>query len=386
MASSQKLDVKIQIEGCTWSIIMEKDVKILTSGVCRVSQVKDTLIFMIGEETYALKQGMPVVLQISDERIVFVFKCPKDVDAMFGLSTANSKDAQKLAQLLRETMLIQEGTLEEEKKEEVKEGSKVAKYGNKLASVISKGGKLGLSTIDKGTEKTKRGIKIVTHKAKEKIPKKQEATIISESTKARVQKAKMASVMAVSVSSAMLAGAIEAANQMSDGLKPMLSEYLEKKGLKTDKPAGPKTEATINVTKQSVRATLELYIAMKEASLALMAASLDAGAELIEHRYGDDAGALAKDASEAVQNALEASQNLGGFGIKATAKKVMVDTVLKSVDQDEKKDVSEQTDTAATKPVVNESAKDALTTQQNGKDRLAFQLPVRETSKNLEMD
>ena len=33
-------------------------------------------------------------------------------------------------------------------------------YGNKLASVISKGGKLGLDVIDKGTEKTKNGISI----------------------------------------------------------------------------------------------------------------------------------------------------------------------------------------------------------------------------------
>merc|ERR1719204_786188 len=153
----------------------------------------------------------------------------------------------------------------------------------------------------------------------------------------------MASLMAVNVSSAMLKGALEAANQMSDSLKPMLSEYLEKKGLKTDKPPGPKTEVAIDVTKQSLKATLELYLAMKEASLALMAASLDAGAELIEHRYGDEAGAVAKDASDAVKNALEASQNLGGVGIKATAKKVMVETVLKTVDEDEKKDISEET-------------------------------------------
>jgi len=352
-------------------------VKPITSGVCRVSQVEDTLIFMIEKETYALKQDMPVVLQSSDDRMVFVFKCPNDADAMFGLSTANSKDAVQLAQLLRKMMLIQETTLDEEKKEEVKESSTVVKYGNKLASVISKGGKIGLSTIDKGTEKTKRGIQIVTGKAKERIPQKEEATKVSEATKARVQKAKMASVMAVNVSSAMLKGALEAANQMSDSLKPMLSDYLEKKGLKTDKPPGPKTEVAIDVTKQSLKATLELYLAMKEASLALMAASLDAGAELIEHRYGDEAGAVAKDASDAVKNALEASQNLGGVGIKATAKKVMVETVLKSVDEDEKEVISEMTNTAATK-----SNNNLLSV----KDGLAIPANVRETSKSLEMD
>merc|ERR1712087_106745 len=158
----------------------------------------------------------------------------------FGLSTSNSSEAQDLAELLRKMMHIEVPTTEEEKKEEIKESCKVAKYGNKLASVISKGGKLGLSTIDKGTAKTKQGIKIATRKAKEKIPKKQEATKISEDTKEKVQKAKMASVVAVNVSAAMIKGAMEAANQMSETLAPALNDYLQKKGLKSDKPAGPK--------------------------------------------------------------------------------------------------------------------------------------------------
>merc|ERR1719289_127664 len=149
----------------------------------------------------------------------------------------------------------------------------------------------------------------------------------------------------------MLKGALEAANQMSDSLKPILSDYLEKKGLKSDKPAGPKTEATINVGKQSVKAALELYIAMKDASIALMAASLDAGAEIIEHRYGEEAGALARDAKDTVNNALNVSQNLGGLGVKATAKKVMVQTVLKSVDDEgEKKETAEESKESAAKP------------------------------------
>jgi len=375
MASSQKLDVKIQIEGCTWSLIVGKEVKPLTSGVCKVSQLEDTLIFMIEKETYAQKKGMPVVLQTTDEKVVFVFKCPEDGDAMFGLSAPNSQQTQELTLLLRKMMYIEEPQKEEEKKEEVKESSKVAEYGNKLASVISKGGKLGLSTIDKGTEKTKRGIKIVTDKAKEKIPKKQEATKVSDATRDRVEKAKMASVMAVNVSSAMIKGAMEAANQMSDSLKPVLSDYLEKKGLKSDKPAGPKTKATINVTKESVKTALELYVAMKDASYALMSATLDAGAEIVHHRYGDEAGAVARDAKDAVQNALEATQNLGGLGIKATAKKVMVDTVLKTVDDDEKKDTSEQLDVFKAKLPKEFSS-----------EGLAIPTEVRETSKALQMD
>merc|ERR1719233_2472669 len=131
----------------------------------------------------------------------------------------------------------------EEQKEEKESGSKVKKYSNKLASVISKGGKLGLEVIDKGTEKTKKGIFVLADKAKTKIPKSEQPATVSQSTKAKIEKAKMASTMAVTVSASMVKGAMEAANQMSDQLKPMLTDYLEKKGIKTDKPAGPKTDA-----------------------------------------------------------------------------------------------------------------------------------------------
>jgi len=386
MASSQKLDIKIHIKGCSWSIIIDKEIKPIAHGVCKVSQVGDTLIFMIEQETYGLKKGMPVVLQSEGDKVVFIFKSPEDEDAMFGLATSNSSEAQDLAELLRQMMHIEEPATEEEKKEETKESCTVAKYGNKLASVISKGGKLGLSTIDKGTAKTKQGIKIATRKAKEKIPKKQEATKISEDTKEKVQKAKMASAVAVNVSAAMIKGALEAANQMSDTLAPALNDYLQKKGLKSDKPAGPKTEATINVGKQSVKAALELYIAMKDASIALMAASLEAGAEIIEHRYGDEAGALARDAKDTVNNALSVSQNLGGLGVKATAKKVMVQTVLKSVDGDdcEKKETAEESKVSLGKPPETGAA----LSPEPSSSGLALAVPdqKRETSKALQMD
>jgi len=203
-------------------------------------------------------------------------------------------------------------------------------------------------------------------------------------TKDRVQKAKMASLMAVNVSSAMLKGALEAANQMSDSLKPVLSEYLEKKGLKSDKPTGPKTEATINVGKQSVKAALELYIAMKEASLALMAASLDAGAEIAEHRYGAEVGAIAKDLSKTAQNALEASQNLGGVGIKSTAKKVMVESVLKVVDEDEKEVTSGESKEIIA--MIPREGTDRDNEVKPPSENITASLPGREVSSAYQMD
>merc|ERR1711920_334170 len=69
-------------------------------------------------------------------------------------------------------------------------------------------------------------------------------------------------------------------------------------------------------------------------AVSVMAASMDATAELIDHRYGNEAGGVAKDASNTAKNALEVTKNIGGLGIKSMAKKLAVDTVLKSVDDE----------------------------------------------------
>merc|ERR1711920_910964 len=264
---------------------------------------------------------------------VFVFRSQND-DLMYGLSAPNSKGAHELKDMLNEMMLLEDSTYEEQK-EEKENSSKVKSYGNKLASVISKGGKLGLDVIEKGTEKTKDGICVLTDKAKTKIPKSEKPMEVSESTRAKIEKAKLASTMAVTISASMLQGAIETANQMSIQLKPLLSDYLEKKGISTDKPAGPKTDAAVTVGKQSIKTGLEIYLAMKEASSVLMAAGLDASAELIEHRYGAEAGSAARDVAQACKNTLQASKNISGVGIKQTAKRVLTDTAISSLDSPE---------------------------------------------------
>jgi len=354
------LDVKIQIQNCTWSEVSGQNVKPRAAGTCKVCQMNDTLLLLIGDVTYALNRGMPVVLQSSKERTVIVFRSQDD-DIMYGLSAPVSKNSQAFETLLRDTMYIEEDVLSEQKVEEEVNNTKVTKYSNKLVSVLSKGGKIGLEVIEKGTDKTKKGITIFTEKAKDKIPKRDRPANVSIETKAKIEKAKLASGMAVTVSSSLLKGALEAANNVTEQIKPVLSEYLEKKGIKTDKPAGPKTEAAINVGKQSMKTALELYLAMKDASAVLMAASLDATAELIEHRYGDDAGAAARDVAVAGKNALEATRNIKAVGVKQAAKRVLTDTAVRSLDAPEEARQAKQQREAAKVLVTDSEAKEDLT-------------------------
>jgi len=328
-------NIKIKLPCCTWSSIKGADVQILATGVCAVGRIDDSLIFTIGTVEHYLKGGMPVVIQATEDRVVFIFQSSEE-GVLFGLATTSMDLASDVKQLLAEMRCLEVSHSErDEKKEEQKNStSTVARNVNKLASIISRGGKLGLNVIDSGTEKMKKGINIATEKAKERIPQKEIPTTVSESTRVKVEKARMASGVAVTVTSAMFKGAMDAVTQMSDSLKPVLSGYLENAGVKSDEPTGPKTKAAINVTKQSAKAALEIYLGMREAAVSVMSASMDATAELIDHRYGNEAGRVAKDASNTAKNALEVTQNIGGLGIKSIAKKLAVDTVLKSVDDE----------------------------------------------------
>jgi len=379
-AKEEELSVKLAIHHAVWTHVEKgQDVSTKGQGVCQVCDLGEMLFFQIGSINYALKAGMPVVSQETDDRVVVIF-ASKKAGVHYGLSAPNNEETQALLALLKSKMFLEVPTEEEKKAEEKAEKSKVARAGNKLASIISKGGKLGGKAIEKGTEATKKGIRKGVEVAKKKVKPKDEATKVSDKTKARVEKAKQASGMAVQVSSAMLKGAMETANQLSDQLNGPLSEYLEKKGLKTGKPDGPKAAAAKNVGKQSVKVAIELYIAMKEASVQLMGEVLDAGAELVDHRYGADAGSVAKDASGAGKNALKAASNVGGLGMKAVGKKIAADTVLKSIDDPKKGDDKREAKKAASALVDSAEADPDKT-----KPKEAVHAAVK-TKSALEMD
>lgn len=327
-------NVKINLPDCTWTRIKGSNVQVIATGTCTVDRIDDSLTFSIGAVVHHLKGGMPVVHQATEERVVFILQSSEE-GVLLGLATTSIRIAPLVQKLLEDIKCLEAPGIEIDEKKEEKKESTVAKHVNKLASVISRGGKLGLHVIDSGTERVKQGIHSATEKAKEKLPQKEVPTQVSDATRAKVEKARMASNVAVNVTSAMFQGAMDAVTQMSDSLKPVLTEYLEKAGVKSDKPTGPKTKAAINVTKSSAKAALEIYLATREAAVAVMSASMDATAELIDHRYGQEAGGVAKDASNTAKNALEVTKNIGGLGVKSIAKKLAVDTVLKSVEEPE---------------------------------------------------
>jgi len=326
------LNVKIQIPNSSWNEITGKNIKLVASGTCKVCEVEDALLLLIGDITFAIKKEMPVVLQSKKSRMVFTFRSEKD-ELLYGLCTAKSPNAQEFTTILRDMMCLEETTSEDEK-EEKESSCKIQSFGNKLASVISKGGKIGMDFIDKGSEKTKDGLDTLTAVAKEKVPTTDKTVEVPSEATAKIETAKKVTGVAVTISAALLSRALEAANTVATQFDPAVCDYLEKKGLKKKMPI---TTAAINVGKTTVKTAFDLYLALREASLALIEDTLDATADIIEHRYGADSGlaAMARDIAQTAENAIDVSENIGAPALKKVIQALDSDEDEKEVEQKE---------------------------------------------------
>jgi len=314
----QQNEPKTVIPNCSWVEIRGNDVKIIECGECRVFKESHSLHIHIGQVKYILKPGMPVVLQNADDRVVFVFASDEE-DKMYGFWSSNSEDIQTLKLLLNEHMW----------QEKVKSDTpKVVAYGDKLSSMISSLGKHGVSAISRASNITMKGIDILTEKSKQNISKAESELEVSEAAKMNVARAKSATNLAVGVSSTVLKQGMSAAKVMTDQMKPVVKDYMKKKGLASDKPAGPKTKAAITVGKQTVKSGLEVYFAMKDAAKAVLFHAFDATTEMVDHRYGDAAGNVAKDLSKAAQNTVELASQYSKLGITKAAKNVVISNLL----------------------------------------------------------
>jgi len=315
------------ISNCSWREIKGSVVTLLSSGECKVFKENDCLHICIGDVMYILKPGMDVVLQSTEDRTVIVFQGDGS-GTMFGLDTQNLDEIDAFKLILNDWI----------RKEEVKK-PRVSIYGEMLSSSIAKFGKHGVSAISRAKSLTIKGIDIIAEKSKQKVSKMESPMHISEKTKANIGSTKAATNVAVMVSSSMMKGGLESAQKITNEIKPLVKNYMKEKGILSDKPVGPKSKAAIDVGKQSMKTGLELFIAMKEAARAVMFHTMDASADMVDHRYGEDAGNVAKDVSRSLQNTLEITSNIGQLGIAKTAKKMALDGIN---EESVKDDVSEE--------------------------------------------
>lgn len=289
------------------------------------------MLLMIGDNfQYALSKKLPA-MRVADRNYVF----PSD-DQFFGVvlnPETTVEEIEVFETFLQEYAVFriskyvdQSGSIEE--MEESKDGelalvkhspSRVADGGHKVAKAIGVGGTHLAKGIKTAAVFGGKGILSGSRFVRSKIKRRDEKTEVSDKTKKRIKAAKVASTGIVTVSKALVVGAVAAAGAISTGIANAASETSY--GKKLSEQSGPKTEAAKHVVKNSVVAAVEIIVALEEAGLQLLKDTGTATADVLEHRYGEEVGEASKDVMGVAYDLGSAKIAMNKVGVKAMAKR-----------------------------------------------------------------
>lgn len=290
------------------------------------------MLLMIGDDfQYALSKKLPA-MRVADRNYVF----PSD-DQFFGVvlnPETTVEEIEVLETFLQEYAVFriskyvdQSGSIEEmEESKDDADGalvkhspSRVADGGHKMAKVIEVGGTQLAKGIKSAAVFGGKGILSGSRFVRSKIKRREEQTEVSDKTKKRIRAAKVASTGIVTVSKALVVGAVAAAGAISSGIANAASETSY--GKKLSEQSGPKTEAAKHVVKSGVIAAVEVIVALEEAGLQLLKDTGTATADVLEHRYGEEVGEASKGVMGVAYDLGSAKIAMNKVGVRAVAKR-----------------------------------------------------------------
>eukprot|EP00456_Euglypha_rotunda_P020128 TRINITY_DN1767_c0_g1_i2.p1 TRINITY_DN1767_c0_g1~~TRINITY_DN1767_c0_g1_i2.p1 ORF type:complete len:232 (+),score=39.46 TRINITY_DN1767_c0_g1_i2:332-1027(+) len=159
-----------------------------------------------------------------------------------------------------------------------------------------------------------------------KIDSNPTPTVVSETTKSRIAKAKVASGAAVKVSRALLAGAMAAVSVISHQVSEAAKET--DIGKKLSDKGSERTEAMKDVAVQSISALVKIYGALELAGLALLSDASEATVKVVKHKYGEEVGHTTAQGLGVVTDMGAASAAMSRVGVTAVAKATVVEATV----------------------------------------------------------
>lgn len=249
------------------------------------------------EAKYALTSALP---SMKAGPRTFLF--PSD-HGYFGMKFGAGVPLQKVGQfqnLLKSfsayseaTDVLQHQDVKKDMNTKVTDGAEVGiKYVNKGTNTV-------VESIDTVSKATSRSIKWATGKLKKRIKKNEKPMVVSEPVKWQAENAKRLGGVAVTFSKSMVTGAVATASQLTSALYE--NTHNTTQGKRVEKVmADPKAQVAAKGAVVAASAAWDIYLAMAEAGVQFVQDVADATADVVEHKYGDDAG-------EATRNGLSAA-------------------------------------------------------------------------------
>lgn len=318
MADSEPADIEatmlFQSSEVSWYEIDQGQQKLLVSGnleaaMC-VHQGQTMLILRIAsawvenqEAKYALTSSLPCMKAGPRE---FLFPSEHGYFGMkFGAAVSLEKIGQ-LVNLLKNFSAYSEATDVLENQQVKKDmNSKVTDSSDVGNKYIQQGANTIVESIDTVSKATSRGIRWATGKLKKKIKPNEKKMEVSEPVKWQAEKMKQMGGVAVTFSKSVVTGAVATASQLTSALYE--NTHDTKQGKQVEKVmADPKAQAAAKSAVVAASAAWEIYLAMAQAGVQFVSDVADATADVVDHKYGEDAGDAARDALSAATQGVQA--------------------------------------------------------------------------------
>jgi len=94
--------------------------------------------------------------------------------------------------------------------------------------------------------------------------------------------------------------------------------------------------------KSTISGVVTIYDEVVNSSLTLMKETGHATANVVEHKYGKDAGAVAKSSAEVIDNMSNTLVNINKLGVKPLAKRIVANTTVDILSDEEEKKQRQQ--------------------------------------------
>eukprot|EP00747_Dinoflagellata_sp_TGD_P033373 gnl/TRDRNA2_/TRDRNA2_136574_c0_seq1.p1 gnl/TRDRNA2_/TRDRNA2_136574_c0~~gnl/TRDRNA2_/TRDRNA2_136574_c0_seq1.p1 ORF type:complete len:404 (+),score=84.53 gnl/TRDRNA2_/TRDRNA2_136574_c0_seq1:90-1301(+) len=187
----------------------------------------------------------------------------------------------------------------------------------RVAGAVEQTGYAVASAIGLASSALTWGIRQATDKAKESkmMEPKQKPMEVGRAAE-HVSSARQATFTVVQLSGVLVESLASAAAGMGERVGEMARPSPDSKAGKSQMVAN----ATL-VGKSSVAATLTVFDALRQAADALVQDTADSGAELVGHKYGDEAGTVTRDGVHCVGNLLKANGNVSAKAVGKTVAK-----------------------------------------------------------------
>merc|ERR1719242_778967 len=175
---------------------------------------------------------------------------------------------------------------------------------------VSKGTNTIVESIDTVSKATSRGIKWATGKLKKRIKPNAKPMEVSEPVKWQAEKMKQM-------------GAVATASQLTSALYE--NTHNTKQGKQVEKVmADPKAQAAAKSAVVAASAAWEIYLAMAQAGVQFVTDVAYATADVVDHKYGEDAGDAARNALSAATQGVQALNIVNKAPYTAVAEGVLM--------------------------------------------------------------